>query len=116
MTELRGWKLARIHGVDIKVHVSLLLLLPYLVFITAARFGFVVQDAGIDPAAIRLGPFAWGVIMATSLLISVLLHEFGHVLVAQAQGSKVHGVTLMMLGGVSSIDQPSEKRFAEFRL
>ncbi|MEO5969527.1 MAG: site-2 protease family protein, partial [Bdellovibrionia bacterium] len=46
----------------------------------------------------------------------VVIHEFGHVFVAQAQGVKVRGVTLMMLGGASEMEQIPERPYGEFKL
>ena len=54
--------------------------------------------------------------MAVLLFSSVLLHEFGHVLVALRQGAKVRSITLMMLGGISDIEEIPSKPGQEFRL
>jgi Zn-dependent protease len=49
---------------------------------------------------------AWGAGFAMALLLfgSVLCHELGHSLVAQAQGTKVNSITLFIFGGLASID------------
>jgi Zn-dependent protease/CBS domain-containing protein len=49
---------------------------------------------------------AWAAGLAMALLLfgSVLLHELGHSLVAQAQGTKVNSITLFLFGGIASID------------
>ncbi len=113
---MKGWKIARIRGVDLEVHISLLLLMPYLIFVTAARYSIVAEGAGIDTAALRFGPWISGTILAIALFVSVVLHEFGHALTAQAQGIKVRAITLMMLGGVSQMERMPEKPYAEFKL
>ena len=116
MADLKGWRIAKIHGVDVKIHISLLLLLPYLVLITAARFTAIAQEVGINPALLSIGPFAWGLILAVALFLSVLLHEFGHSLVAQSMGIHVNSITLMMLGGVSNMEKMPERPYAEFKM
>lgn len=55
-------------------------------------------------------------IFAFALLVSVALHEFGHVFVAQSQGVQVRGVTLMMLGGMSEMEEMPDKPYAELKL
>ena len=116
MMGLKSWKIARIRGVDVNLHISLLLLLPYLVLAIGSRFGSVARDAGVSAEALSFGAWGWGFICALGLFASILIHEFGHVMVAQTQGTRVDGVTLMMLGGLSTMDRPPERPFAEFRL
>jgi len=116
MTALKGWKVARIRGVDLKIHISLLFLLLYIVFVASMQFPLVVRQSGIDPAFVSWNPGIWGFVFAFALFLSVAIHEFGHVFVAQALGVKVQGVTLMMLGGVSEMEKVPERKFAEFKL
>ncbi|HIK28932.1 MAG: site-2 protease family protein [Oscillatoriaceae bacterium SKW80] len=53
---------------------------------------------------------AWGAGLTMTLLlfVSVLLHELGHSLVAQAQGIKVNSITLFLFGGIASLEQESK--------
>lgn len=113
---LRGWKVATIRGVDLKLHVSLLFLLAYVVFIAAAQLPFVIRASGIPQEMISGPPVLWGLIFAFALFLSVVLHEFGHVITAQRMGVKVEGVTLMMLGGVSEMERIPETRLSEFKV
>jgi Zn-dependent protease len=53
----------------------------------------------------RLPPIAWGIILAIGLFVAITLHELAHSLVAVKSGVKVRSITLMMLGGVSSMDR-----------
>ena len=116
MVDSKGWRIAKIRGVDVKVHYSLLLLLPYLVLITAARFHAVAHDVGINPASLSFGPIVWGLILTLSLLGSVILHELGHSRAAQILGVRVRSITLMMLGGVSSIEKVPDRPYGEFKI
>jgi Zn-dependent protease len=109
-------KVLTVRGIDIEVHVSLLFLLFYLVFVIAARLPAVAQEARIDVASLTPGPLAWGFIMAIAIFVSVALHEFGHAFVGQSLGVRVRGITLMMLGGVSQMDRMPDRRYGEFKL
>lgn len=90
--------------------------MAYLVFVISAQFDLVATQIGIDPSALALGPLGWGFAVAIGLFVSVLLHEFGHAFTAQAMGIEVRGITLMMLGGVSQMEQMPEKKYSEFKL
>ncbi|NDD91456.1 site-2 protease family protein [bacterium] len=111
-----SWRIGSYRGVQIKLHVSLLIALPYLVFVTYAGFDALSRNAGVSRGELSFGPLFWSVAMAVLLFSSVLIHEFGHVLVALRQGAKVRSITLMMLGGISDIDDIPEKPSQEFRL
>lgn len=116
MAQLRGWKIATIRGVDVKIHFSLIFLLLYVVLVAVGQFSLVVEESGVNPAGISGSAGGWSLIFALALFVSVLLHEFAHVLVAQAMGVRVRGITLMMLGGVSEMEKIPEQRYAEFKV
>jgi Zn-dependent protease len=59
---------------------------------------------GVDPGTTSLSPIAWGIILALGLFVAITLHELAHSLVALQSGVGVRSITLMMLGGVSSIE------------
>ena len=49
------------------------------------------------------GTRGWGLAVAVGLFVSVLLHEMAHTLYALRHGGEVHGITLMIVGGVSEL-------------
>ena len=58
-------------------------------------------------------PF-YGIAAGVFLLISILLHELGHSLVAMAFGCRVRDITLMMMGGCASMLSMPRKAWQEF--
>jgi Zn-dependent protease/CBS domain-containing protein len=102
----RGLRIFSVRGIPIRLHWTFFLILPYIAFAMSHRFAF----------AEALPPLAWGAIMAIALFGSILLHELGHVVVALDQGSRVRGVTLMLLGGVSHIEELSKEARAEAKM
>lgn len=88
-----GWSLriARIAGIDLKLHLSFLLMLP----LGAALFG----GSGV-------AGMLFGALMVVLLFSSVLLHEFGHALTARALGIPVREIQLLPLGGVAVLGRP----------
>lgn len=107
----RGWIIFRVRGIPIRLDITLLLLLPYLVFVTSIEFSRFAAAMGYAPEALRLPAIAWGFILAILVFVSILLHELGHSLVALKAGARVRSITLMLLGGVSLIedDIPPER-------
>jgi Zn-dependent protease len=82
----------------------LLLALPYLGWMFAMHFASVAKTAGVPREGVALHPMLWGLLLAIGLFISVLLHELAHSLVAVRAGGRVREITLMLLGGVSQIE------------
>ena len=116
MEKMSGWTLFSIRGVDVKIHLSLLFLLLSVLLVATASFPLVVQSSGTNPAEITGSPVTWSLIFAFALLTSIFVHEFSHVLMAQAKGIKVRQISLMMLGGASHMEHIPEEPMTEFKV
>jgi Zn-dependent protease len=81
-------------GIPIKLHISLLLFLPYLV----SRFN------GLIP----------GLVMEFGLLLSIVLHELGHSLVAIRKGCRVREILLLPIGGAAQMERIPTRPRDEF--
>ncbi|MCC6551974.1 MAG: site-2 protease family protein [Polyangiaceae bacterium] len=101
----RGLTVLRIRGIPIKLHVTLLIFLPYVAFVASTQFSAIAAAVGVPREALRLPPLAWGLILAVGLFVAILAHELAHSLVALKNGIRVRSITLMMLGGVSQIEE-----------
>src|SRR3989338_6803059 len=93
MKNTTGWRIATVRGIDLRIDYSLIILFLYIIFMASVYFPIVATRAGIDFSALRYGPFVWGIIFAITLLCSIVLHELGHALTAQAAGVKVKSIT-----------------------
>jgi Zn-dependent protease len=82
--------LFRVRGVPIRAHWTLLLVIPYLAVALSKEFRSALP---------------WGLALTVALFASVAVHELAHVALARRYGGRVHGVTLMLLGGVSHISR-----------
>lgn len=93
-----GWsiKLGRIFGIDIKMHLTFLL----IVFWGAFNYGG------------NAGPL-YGVMVTLALFTLVLLHELGHSLAALGFGISVRDITLLPIGGVARLERMPEKPLHE---
>src|SRR5918997_6025447 len=98
-----SFKVGRAFGIDVKVHWTFLLLLAF--------FGFTAyQNSGRFAIAL----VTVGVIVA--LFVCVLLHEYGHSLVAQRLGIEIGDITLLPIGGLARLKSLPEKPWDEVKI
>ena len=96
-------KIGRAFGIDVKVHWTFFLLLAFFAFIGYQGGGGLVGTLAI-------------IALIAMLFFSVLLHEFGHSLVAQRLGLEVRDITLLPIGGVSNLRTPPERPSEEVKI
>ena len=95
-----SFKLGRLLGIDVYVHVTFLLLLGFI--------GLAHWTAGRSLEA-ALG----GVLFFASLFLCVLLHEYGHALAARRYGIGTRDITLLPIGGLARLERMPEKPMQE---
>ena len=105
------FRLCKIAGIEIDVHVSWLLIVVLLTWSLATGW-FPALYKGWSPGTY------WVVSLLAVLLLfaSVLLHELAHSLVARRRGLSVKNITLYIFGGVSTIEQEPKSPGVEFQM
>ena len=99
----------KVNGVPIRLHFSVLLLVPVLTWALAVQMPQVARAAGLPPETLGMPGWAWGLLASLGLLVSITLHELAHTLVAIRRGGRVESIVLMALGGVSQITRMPTK-------
>jgi Zn-dependent protease/CBS domain-containing protein len=99
-------RIGSVQGIPIRIHVSFLIVLPFLAFGFGRVFAEAARVAEVPPERLQGSPFVWGLGVALALFLSVLVHELAHSLYALRKGGKVRDITLIMIGGVSQISEP----------
>lgn len=94
-----SYRIARVAGIDVKIHITFLLLLAW--------FGAVYWRGGGAAGAIQ------GVGFTLLLFLCVLLHEFGHAFAARAYGIRTPDITLLPIGGVARLERMPDKPVQE---
>jgi Zn-dependent protease/CBS domain-containing protein len=97
-------KLFKIRGIDVKIHLTFVLIL-----IWAAYRWSSITGAGWKGAA-------FGVVATLLLFVAVTLHELGHSFQALKFGVRVHDITLMPMGGLAQMEEIPEKPSQELRI
>ncbi len=88
-----SFQVARVFGIPIRVHITLL----FTLFMFMQEFGLV-----------------WGLPVALGFVLSIVLHELGHSLVAIRQGCRVRRIDLLFIGGAAQMESLPSKPMEEF--
>jgi Zn-dependent protease/CBS domain-containing protein len=115
---MKGIRIGTVFGIPIRLDATFLLILPLFAYLIGSDVETLTTEllngalgAGIDPAALTGGPTPWilGTVAALGLFACVLLHEFGHSLVAMHHGYEIESITLWLLGGVARfVEMPED--------
>ena len=121
---MRGIRLGSAFGIPIQLNWTFLLILPIFAWIigsdiiTLAELVNNVLGSSIPTEPLTVGSVPWllGFAAAGGLFFGVLLHEFGHSLVAMRYGLEIESITLWLLGGVASFREMPEDWHKEFTI
>ena len=119
---MRGIKVGTAFGIPIRLNWTFLIVLPLFAYLIGSQVGMIaevmneVAGLGIDAGAVAAGSTPWllGLSAAVGLFVGVLLHEFGHSLVAMRYGYEIESITLWLLGGLASFKEFPEDWKHEF--
>jgi Zn-dependent protease len=119
---MRGLKIGTVLGIPVRLNWTFLIVLPLFAYLIGSQIGEIAGvmngalGAGIDPTALAGGltPWALGLAAALGLFVGVLLHEFGHSIVAMRYGYEIESITLWLLGGLASFTEFPEDWKHEF--
>ena len=113
---MRGIRIGSVFGIPIRLDLTFLLVLPlfaWLIGNDVASLTGVVNDlfgSAIEVGPLTAGSTQWvlGAAAALGLFVCVLLHEFGHSLVAMRYGYEIESITLWLFGGVARFTEMPE--------
>ncbi|MFW6007525.1 MAG: CBS domain-containing protein [Halanaerobiales bacterium] len=99
----------KISGIPIKLHISFLLILPFLAWAFGNNLRMLTQLTGVPYGELTYNPYSLGFLLAVFLFISVAMHELAHSFVARSQGIEINDITLMLFGGLAQMEEISEE-------
>jgi Zn-dependent protease len=85
-------KIGRLFGIDVKMHLTFLLLIGWVMFM------YLNQGQSLASAIM-------GVLFLLAIFMCVILHEFGHSLTARKFGIKTRDIVLLPIGGVARLEK-----------
>lgn len=92
-------KIIRIKRIDIKINVSVVLIIAVLVYYGADTYIKIVPNAHFTEFLI------FGIINTLFILFSILIHELAHAFMAQRYGLVVKEIELNLIGGFTKINE-----------
>ena len=106
-------QIGNLAGIPVKLHWSFLLVIPLFAWIIGSQILLTTEviavlfDVPIDVTLITAGfnPYILRTVVALGLFVGVFIHELAHSLIAKAKGIKIHSITLLILGGVSQMEE-----------
>ncbi len=95
-----SWRIGQLAGIGIYIHATFWLLILYIL---------VANWAQGHSLAVALG----GVAFVLTILGCIVLHEFGHALMARRFGIRTRDITLLPIGGLARLERMPEKPLEE---
>ncbi len=92
-TLYRAWRVTTVRGVALRIHPTLLFLVPWILWHWGGR--------STEPFRGAL----FGIFLSVAVFVSVAGHELAHALVAHRFGLGVRDITLLPIGGLTRIEQ-----------
>ena len=108
-----SFRIGRLFGIPILIHYTFLLVIPLFAWIIGSQITLTIDMikgiflVPIDTTIVTAGyiPYLLGTIVALGLFVGVLIHEIAHCIVALKNGIKINNITLMIFGGISSMEE-----------
>lgn len=100
-------RIARIFGIDIRVHVSWVLIAVLFFYLNFEAFT-------VDLPLVPVERVVFAALTTLLFFVSVLVHEVSHSVVARAFRLPVHSITLFLFGGVSNLRREPDTARSEF--
>ena len=105
-----GFKIARIFGIDIVIHVTWLIIFAVVAFVLGDWFRITPGFPG------GVAPWAIGILCTLIFFACLLLHEISHSYMAKRSGLPIKRITLFIFGGVAEMSRDVDSPGMEFKM
>ena len=108
-----SFRIGRLFGIPILIHYTFLLVIPLFAWIIGSQITMTIDmlkeiyQVPIDTTLATAGymPYVLGTVVAFGLFFGVLVHELAHSIVAKAKGIAINSITLMIFGGIATMEE-----------
>ena len=91
-----SWRIGEVKGIGVYIHATFLLLILFILIVHW------LQGHNLTMAI-------EGVVFVLAIFLCVVLHEFGHALMARRFGIQTRDITLLPIGGVARLERLPEE-------
>jgi Zn-dependent protease/CBS domain-containing protein len=106
-------KIGSIFGIPVLIHWTFLLVIPLFAWIIGTEIllttGLIESIFGIPINTILItsgyNPYILGAVITLGLFVGVFIHEMAHSILAKNRGIKINSITLLIFGGISSMEE-----------
>jgi Zn-dependent protease len=95
-----SFKIAKLAGTDIFIHLTFFLLLTWVAFIQWKLNG-------------SIGAALSGIVFILAIFACIVLHEMGHALAARKYGIRTQDIILLPIGGVARLEKMPDRPIQE---
>ena len=111
-------RIGKVFGIPIYLHLTFLIILPLFVWVFSEGrdefLGIVLGFGGLD--ATTGVKYAFGTVAAIVFFVTIVAHELAHSYMAMRYGVKIRSITLMLFGGVASMEEIPRKPGEELKM
>jgi Zn-dependent protease/predicted transcriptional regulator len=108
-----SFRIGRLFGIPILIHYTFLIVIPLFAWIIGSQITPTTDmlkeifQVPVDTSLATSGLVSYllGAIVAIGLFIGVLVHELAHSLVARKKGIRISSITLMIFGGIATMEE-----------
>ena len=107
-----SFRIGSLFGIPIHIHYTFLLVIPLFAWIIGNEINYTIEliagfGVPVDMSLLTAGfvPYIVGTIVALGLFFGVLVHELAHSLVARSKGIRINSITLMIFGGIATMEE-----------
>ncbi|HON81445.1 MAG TPA: CBS domain-containing protein [Methanoregulaceae archaeon] len=108
-----SFKIGTIYGIPVLLHWTFILIIPFFAWVIGSQIILTSElisklfAIGIDTSLIGSGitPYVFGAVVALGLFFGVFIHEMAHSVLAKSRGIRINSITLLIFGGISSMEE-----------
>ncbi len=108
-----SFRIGKIFGIPIEIHITFILIIPILTWIIGTQANEVLNLLNFpylspfDSSLLTTSfyPYLLGFLISMGLFLGVFVHELAHSIIALRNGVKIKSITLLLFGGVATIDE-----------
>lgn len=109
-------QIGTVFGIPVRIHWTFLIVIPLFAWVIGSQieltteflallYGIPIGAAEMQYITMGAMPYILGLFVALGLFACVFIHELAHSLIARSRGIRINSITLLIFGGVASMEE-----------